>query len=110
MPVKLEKSEKKTRYEVVACVSGYGYWVLDKTIEDGEVSSVFGSASKAQAEKHCAELNASVQCDACLDVENDPACQQCCEHQFDMSEGGMCLLCNRDDYYNFMDEDAGSDR
>lgn len=33
-----------------------------------------------------------------------------CAHEFDMDEGGMCLNCGADDYYNYIDEDYGSER
>lgn len=33
-----------------------------------------------------------------------------CEHEFDFDEGGMCLNCGADDWYNHYDEDYGQDR
>lgn len=51
-------------------------------------------------------------CEECQDAGeiNGEGCKECCSHEFDSSEGGMCLNCGRDDYYNFMDEDRGQDR
>lgn len=37
-------------------------------------------------------------------------CKDCCSHEWDSSEGGMCINCGREDYYNFIDEDYGKDR
>lgn len=34
-------------------------------------------------------------------------CEECfenCDHEWDLDEGGMCLNCGRDDYYNFIGE------
>lgn len=28
-----------------------------------------------------------------------------CDHEWDPDEGGMCINCGRDDYYNFINED-----
>jgi hypothetical protein len=53
-------------------------------------------------------INYGFDCAVCRDA--DEKCQECCEHEFDSSEGGMCLNCSREDYYNFIDEDCGRER
>ncbi len=45
-----------------------------------------------------------------VNVTCEEALQEECEHEFDMSEGGMCLNCGAEDYYNYIDEDYGQER
>ena len=33
-------------------------------------------------------------CEVCNSADGDTRCAACCEHEFDMSEGGMCLNCD----------------
>lgn len=42
-------------------------------------------------------------CEKCGD--SSVACDECCDHEWDDSEGGMCINCGREDYYNFVNED-----
>lgn len=59
------------------------------------------------------EYKSDWDCYECKDTYETPSgngCPECCMHEFDSSEGGMCLNCNRDDYYNFINEDYGLDR
>lgn len=41
-------------------------------------------------------------CDECKDGELTEECTECCPHEWDSSEGGMCINCGREDYYNFI--------
>ncbi len=48
-------------------------------------------------------------CESCRD--RGDGCPECCaSHEWDPSEGGMCINCGREDYYNFVNEDAGQER
>lgn len=33
-----------------------------------------------------------------------------CDHEFDMDEGGMCLNCGAENWFDYIDEDYGRDR
>lgn len=44
-------------------------------------------------------------CEDCEDNEEKP-CQSCCEHEFDFDCGGMCIICDREDWYNFLQMDC----
>lgn len=53
----------------------------------------------------CVEENSmekDYNCDECKDGELTEECQQCCDHEWDADEGGMCINCGREDYYNFI--------
>ncbi len=46
-----------------------------------------------------------------VEVElQQPIVEEECDHEWDSSEGGMCINCGREDYYNFIDEDYGQER
>ncbi len=50
-------------------------------------------------------------CENCHDTSTDvngDACQECCDHDYCLEEGGMCLNCNADGYEDGfgLDEDA----
>lgn len=57
-------------------------------------------------------MDKKIYCETCQDTgENDGvSCQDCCSHEWDSCEGGMCINCGREDYYNFVDEDYGQER
>ncbi len=60
----------------------------------------------------CPNPNPTYECDECCDrgeIDGE-GCKNCCVHEFDSSEGGMCINCGREDYWNYMNEDAGRDR
>ena len=43
-------------------------------------------------------------------VKDTQEMQDDCEHEFDMSEGGCCLNCGSEEWYNHFDEDYGQER
>lgn len=57
------------------------------------------SDPKVPMEPMCSECN-----------DSGKPCAECCEHEFDMDEGGMCLNCGAEDWYNHFDEDYGQER
>lgn len=72
-------------------------------------SSIVKSLTKLEkADTTMIQLLRKPYCSACNDL--DEKCQECCQHEFDSSEGGMCLNCDMEGHEGSFDEDYGQER